>query len=1063
MPGHPHPARRAPLGGVALLLGLGTGTAVLATLTVLVRDAAPHAGAGAAAAALFALAAALGAWGAARGADDVARPARRAAWLLVLLAVVAALATRSVTWLAGVLPPTKLAASLGCALPALAVLGLVTGALLALLACHGVRDLERASRPGVTVLAGVLAGLALAAPISSWLTSGLAASWVELLPGAPLLLAAGLAARAGRGPIAELAAPAGVPGRQGEGRGLAWPVLVASVLAGPLAVALDRLLEPAMDAGVHARDALLGSAALAAVIGLAIGSVAARLRERPAGLTPWGFALAAAAALFVLVSDEHRAERLLAIAPGEGSALRLWWTALVAVGPPAALLAASLPPALKVRCDWTGRPGQATGRLVARAAAGFAVGAVAGGWLVVPRLGAAPTVVAVAGLLLAVAVAMRLRTPGTWRIAEALLFLAGLGGLAWPGVWQELTEAAPRASTLWLVRDRGHAPLPVLPEPADVHLVAELLGLEETEPRLPGRVERIEGLRVPGSGRLVLADGLMIAGQEPVNDTLASPNACEDLLQALAGGPGAVPDRVLVVGYGTGELVRALASSKCRDIVATDAEPAWLAWVATGQEGQLPDAVHTLAPRSPRGALRGAQDLLDGPCDLVLVAAAPLARGGHADVVSPASFAELHAALRPGGEAVVAFDVGDLDAEDLEAIVAAFSLQFEGARLWVVEGCAALDGYRHPAPSRADPDGTRVEAVPTRKWSAGAWLGGRWALVPLPLDETDPVAQTHVAARAGQVAWNLGSNRLARHVTTAHAWVLDRLDEHLAAASPTYEEELLPYGEMAETLWAANELLRRGQPAEALQRAIPDHDAVRLDPRLAGIRLAILGALPPSDAHQDLIRRIHAQLLPEAKEQLEAARVMGRHGAAAEAVQWLRAHIDALQSSRLRVEGPLLHARLAQLQFTAKGRSAENDAEAYTLLVGDPATYDDPELFALMLDVRPADATEGPSPAEGRRALATLQRRTSRKLMDAARSEWRAGPIDAAVQAARRATQAAPDYAPAFELFAFLAGCRDAADPAVAEALAHVPDRDRALRIASWFGQTPAPLETETK
>ena len=122
MPGHPHPARRAPLGGVALLLGLGTSTAVLATLTVLVRDAAPHAGAGTAAAALFALAVALGAWSAARSADDVARPARRAAWLLVVLAVVAALATRSVTWLYALLPGSGLATALACDMTRVATL-----------------------------------------------------------------------------------------------------------------------------------------------------------------------------------------------------------------------------------------------------------------------------------------------------------------------------------------------------------------------------------------------------------------------------------------------------------------------------------------------------------------------------------------------------------------------------------------------------------------------------------------------------------------------------------------------------------------------------------------------------------------------------------------------------------------------------------------------------------------------------------------------------------------------------------------------------------------------------
>ena len=71
--------------------------------------------------------------------------------------------------------------------------------------------------------------------------------------------------------------------------------------------------------------------------------------------------------------------------------------------------------------------------------------------------------------------------------------------------------------------------------------------------------------------------------------------------------------------------------------------------------------------------------------------------------------------------------------------------------------------------------------------------------------------------------------------------------------------------------------------------------------------------------------------------------------------------------------------------------------------------------------------------------------------------------VSEALDAAQRDAETAPGYAPAFELFAFLAGCRDAADPAVAEALSHVPDRERARRIASWFGQTPAPLETETR
>ncbi|MEZ6009926.1 MAG: hypothetical protein R3F05_19505, partial [Planctomycetota bacterium] len=538
--------------------------------------------------------------------------------------------------------------------------------------------------------------------------------------------------------------------------------MVASVLAGPLAVALDRLLEPAMDAGVHARDALLGSAALAAVIGLAIGSIAARLRERPAGLTPWGLALAAVAALLVLVSDEHRAERLLAIAPGEGGALRVWWTALVAVGPPAALLAAALPPALKVRCDWTGRPGQATGRLVARASAGFAFGAVAGGWLVVPRLGAAPTVVAVAGLLLAVAVAMRLRTPGKWRTAEALLFLAGLGGLAWPGVWQELTDAAPRASTLWLVRGRGAAPLPVLPEPADVHLVADLLGLEETDPQLPGRLERIQGLLIPQRGRVALADGFEVAGGGRTASTWERSSI--ELLEGHLASQQHYPRRALVVGYGTGDVVLALHAARCDVIAATDDEPEWLEYVASGALGPLPPNLHMLSARSPRGALRGAGDLAGGPCDVIVLHAAPLARRGHADALSSAGFAELHDALAPGGLAVVAFDLGDLDMAALEGVVAAFEAQFTAAVVWVADNAVALTGKRFappPPPFHRIADGLLggASAPPVRAWRPDpiALRAARASAVT-----RSPTDQPGRATDAAALAWGVSGVRLVR-------------------------------------------------------------------------------------------------------------------------------------------------------------------------------------------------------------------------------------------------------------------------------------------------------------
>ncbi|MGE0190591.1 MAG: hypothetical protein AB7T63_00990 [Planctomycetota bacterium] len=950
MPAPRSSARRAPLGGVALLLGVGAGTSVLATLTVLVRDAAPHASAGAAGAALFAVGLALGARGAARNADDVARPARRAAWLLALLAGVAAAAPRSVPWLYDLLPGSGLAAALGGALPALLSTGLLLGFLLPLLACHGVRDLERAARPGVTVLAGAFAGLALAAPLSTWITAGVAPAWTEALPAALLLLAALPAARAGRGPETEVAAPAGVPGRQGEGRGVAWPVLAASVLAGPLAVALTRLLEPVMDAGVHARDALLGAAALAAAAGLGLGWFVTRRRERPAGLTPWGLALASAAALAVLVSDEHRAERVLAIAPGDGTAWRVGWTALLAVGPPAALLAAALPPALKVRCDWTGRPGQATGRLVARTSAGLALGAVVGGWIVVPRLGAAPTVVAVAGLLLALAVVTRLRTPGRWRTAEALLFLAALGALAWPGMWQRLTEAAPRASTLWLVRGRGSAPLPVLPEPADVHVVAELLGLEETEPRLPGRLERVQGLYIPGRSQLALADGLELAG----GGTTASGwerSSVEVLLGHLAFLHGS-PRRALVVGYGTGDVVRALHAAGCEDIAATDGEPAWLEYASTGALGPLPPGLRTLAARSPRGALRTAGDLAGGPCDIVVLDAAPLARRGHADALSPAAFSELHEALAPGGHAVLAFDLDDLDVTALEGVIGSFEAQFPAAVVWLAEDALALTGRRFaPAPTPADRPADFVPESPSSP-RVQAWRPGQLSLR---------------AMRAAAVARSAA--RLHTHANDAAALAWGVSGARLARAEPTARAAL------------------QGEPAASLQAPTRYPSWVR--------------------AFADV----------------------GEEGATAPALG-----LDRLPPSGV----PLLDPMRLLERLQEAGRAGWTDD-------------------------REVDRGSAGADAEGRRAAATLSRQEARPWIETAQRAWSHGKLAEALDAARKAAEVAPGYAPAFELLAFLTGCRDADDPAVAAALAHVPDRERARRIAAWFGQTPAPLETENE
>ncbi|MCA9317745.1 MAG: hypothetical protein KDB73_19830, partial [Planctomycetes bacterium] len=499
------------------------------------------------------------------------------------------------------------------------------------------------------------------------------------------------------------------------------------------------------------------------------------------------------------------------------------------------------------------------------------------------------------------------------------------------------------------------------------------------------------------------------------------------------------PRCALVVGYGTGGAVRALAAAGCKRIAATDDEPAWLHYVAAGNTGELAPAVRTLAALSPRGALRGARDLGGGPCDVVIGAASPLARGGHADVLTRPAYEELQGALAPGGVAVLCLDADDFDANDLESVAAAFAGTFPGGLAWAADDKLVLVGRRDVP---CEIDGERWESMlagGSLRDAAGRLGPGGLASglvhLPAPAEAVDARSRPSVAPRAGRLGWEVASRRLRRSATGARAWLAalppdvaslyrpgpvngdmsepppgERWGRELESSwhqagrdvSSPEVQELLARQPRELSWWALTPLLTPSRAEEALAEAerwrAMQPDSTTLADRVAALAI---GMLPASEEHRAQLRALHAAHDMGRPIQSDFADAMERQGAPAEAAEWLRAHLDVMPADS---QQPGSRARLAALWMKAGPPTDERRAQAYAWLRADPVTYKSAKHFRLLLETRPADATDGPDEADERRALAALQRKEARSNIERAQRTWSLGKLDEALDAARRAT-----------------------------------------------------------
>lgn len=1108
MPGRVPLADRALVGAASLLLGAGAGTAALAGLAHWERDLSPHPLLLTGASGIVGLALALGArWGG-RRADDLPRPLRRAALLLLLLAAW----TRAVPWILETLATWAAAtdgalAPLAAAAAALGPLGLLLGAALPLLARQGSSDLTAAGALGANVLAGVVLGLSLAtwsAPaLHVLLAGGPAAAALPVVLMVAALLAFVVDRRRGR----RADAPAGVPGRHSEGRDMAWSVLLAGALLGLGGAAGARLLEPALDAGSLAPALLLGAAALAGCVGLFLAGALARHASRPAVVLAWVLGLAGATFVWVLVRSGPLALRRLGVAPGAGTLLGTGGQVLLVVGPTALLLGAIVPLAVQVRSDWTGRPAEALGRLVAGLCAGAVLGALVGSWGLVPALGAPATLVAAAAVAMAGATVVALRTPGRGRLPLVGAGLVALALLAWPGVLAGLAGRAPQPTTLWLLRSTTTAPLPALRDAGDVGLFADLLGLRVDNAGVRGRQASL--VRLAGAGRSPrwLADGLEIAGggadrrvTAPAGEAF-EPEAAEVVLGLLAAALHPAPRRVEVVGMGSGVVPRLLAAAGATSIGVTDLEPRWpevLDAEMGADTAPWPPEVDAIRARSPRAAVRHAAARQPGHLQAIAINLMPLARPGHADLLDGSGLADVAAALADGGLAVIALDLDDLDRAAAVGVVAAFEATFPASTLWRLPGHLLLAG-RRGTPVTIDP--LRWEQVfrDPRMRSLGRpasldtpggllrHLGADAAGVARLLGD-DPARTQGVE---GGLAHRIAERRLRRDAPVpTMPWLATAFPPDLARALP--DPRLLGrWGADALDGWLADGrvdiahswaevvvwptdaalLGARARVALALGDAQRALGLVRIareerpqDATLARVEADALAQLPQATEHARALEALGAAFPEDGEVLMRVGRALARQGQTVAGVEAMEAAIalhDALDvPAGWRAEWARTWIGAAELTLAL-------EQQALAALRTDPATYEDPELMDLLLRTDAIASAEASDVAGGARALATLIRQRSEAHLDAARRAWLEARLAEADREATEATAVDGGHVGAWEFRGLVRLGMTVAAPgdesgmeALQEGLERAPDRPRAAararRLLALYGRRPA-------
>jgi len=570
---------------------------------------------------------------------------------------------------------------------------------------------------------------------------------------------------ASRAPGAPRAIPKRVP---------AVPLALAAA-AGALSLAAEnlyaRLLSQVLGGTVYAFASMLASF----LAGIALGSILVapllpRLRD-PAG----SFSLLALAmgVLFALAPAAlPRIAAGLGGAPPEGFGDVMGRTALVCLLlllPVGVVSGASFPVlvrlAIAARADLS--PAAATARLYAANTLGAVAGSLVGGFVLLPSLGSAGGMAALAAGSIVLAVAAR----PTWvalPAAGALLLLA-----PWRADLLSLRLSLAAADAARYGRERP---------PERIYSAEGASATVAVYDEEWGRTLRVNG-KVVASTAFIDARNQFLLGHLPA---LLHPD----------------PRAGLVIGLGTGMTAGALAVHPGMNVVVAE----WSREVASAAE-RFADRNHDVL-RRPGVRLAfddGRHVLLSSPATYDVITSDPLHPwvAGAANLYSRDFLSLVRARLRPGGVAAQWLPLYEMGPGEARAIVATFGEAFEHVALWLSFHDAILLGSDRPIEADAETLALRMRATP----------GVLDDLASVDLQDPERFLSLLVAADGDLRAFAAGAP-----VVTDDRQIL----EFRAARAQhvlTVGENLLALADLQERTWTASPPATIGPRLERVRRA----------------------------------------------------------------------------------------------------------------------------------------------------------------------------------------------------------------------------------------------------
>ncbi len=483
-----------------------------------------------------------------------------------------------------------------------------------------------------------------------------------------------------------------------------WLLLTILAAAGFASLALEvlwlRLFAFPLGSNILSFSTVVAALVAATALGSWLGALLHRRVEGPGGLAlvEMGLALTALCTTLVFAHFSQALSLLGAVLPGEAllESLpgRMVLVALL-VGVPGLFMGAVLPVAM----GWdpedlgAGSPGATSGWLYGALTAGNVAGALAAGYLLIPSMGITGSLFLSSGVASAAAIAAAWRAR---RVRGVLLTTAATAGaflLAWSLLGGSVTAGVAA------VRD-PHA-----------RLLAFLEGVQGTVtvsevPPLPVMMDNRppEFIGPVGWGyRLIAVDAVQVAGTAPDLRTTQELQAHIPLLLHPH------PDRVLQIGYGSGETTRE----------ARLHQPGELTVVELNR-----DVVRMTRRWFPALAGRGTANLFTDArlavrtssrrWDVILNDSTYPGMVGSSQLYSSEHFQACRNHLRPGGIVSTWLPV-DLPPETFKTVLATFSSVFPECSFWLAPNClnkhgvlvgtTGDDGLMEPRPEEQWPEG----------------------------------------------------------------------------------------------------------------------------------------------------------------------------------------------------------------------------------------------------------------------------------------------------------------------------------------------------------------------